>query len=190
MQPGVSPVRRCAVIALQVVLQHQLPVGLHVVVLAVGNPGGGQVIGAQRRFDGFERRIERGRGRVAVDENQALEHRAPGPLQRIQRGVEVAFALHRPGGPEPAIQFVDPAVVGTDEGPAGALRTLADPGAPMPADIHQGMDSLLAVAHHDDGIFPEIVGEVVAGLRDLADVPRIEPALVQDLIEFLPVDHL
>ena len=50
-----------AVVALLVVLQHQLPVGLDRIDLAVGNLGARQAVGTQSRLDGAQRGLEVGR---------------------------------------------------------------------------------------------------------------------------------
>ena len=57
----------------------------------------------------------------------------------------------------------------------------------MAADVHQRMHCAALVTDDNDGVFPQLVEEVVTGVRNFADVAGIEPALIQDFVKFFAI---
>ena len=53
----------------------------------------------------------------------------------------------------------------------------------MPANIVHGTNIAFIVATDDDRVFTNIKQKVIAGLRDLTDMARIDPAFEYDIFE-------
>src|SRR5262249_35807276 len=86
-----------------------------------------------------------------------------------------AAALGRRHGHQPAIQIEGPAVVEAGEA-VGMTAALVDHlGTAMAAAVEQHADAAVTLAHHDDGLTPELGGVGVAGVGDLALMADIEP---------------
>ena len=81
-------------------------------------------------------------------------------------------------------------MVGADEGLAITPLGLADPGAPVAADVHQRMDPAVLVATDDDGVLADFELYIVAGLRHLAHMCGVEPAFENDVVQFPFVNQM
>src|SRR5262245_7003122 len=79
-------------------------------------------------------------------------------------------------------------MISTGEGSGVADIGPAQPIAPMPADVEEGMDGALAVAYHQDRVFTHKRAEEIAGLGDLTLMAEKQPAAGEDLHQLLRVD--
>src|SRR5499425_991708 len=79
-------------------------------------------------------------------------------------------------------------MISTGEGSGIADIGPAQPIAPMPADVEEGVDGALAVAYHQDRVFTHKRAEEVAGLGDLTLMAQKQPAAGEDLHQLLLVD--
>jgi len=79
-------------------------------------------------------------------------------------------------------------MVGTGESGGIARIGPAQPVAPMPADVEEGVDGALAVPHHQDRVFPHRGAEEVTRLGDLAFMAQKQPAAGEDPLQLLLVD--
>lgn len=109
------------------------------------------------------------------------------------RGVQaepalIDIILHAIATHEIAAQRERPLVVGADDGARMARRLLAEEGAAMGADVMEGADTSLVVAHHDQRIGIEREGEVVPRLRDLAGIAGEDPAAAPDPVQLMLVE--
>ena len=183
LQQGVEQlrVRTVAVVALAVVLDHQLPVGLlahgalhrdlgvlHVVRLHVVSQGREELV------DG--RRIVR-----QADEDEAAGGLAVHRLEVVVGQLE-AFTHLGAGEQQAAVQLVGPLVVGAHQ--FGDLALVADAQArtAMAADVVEGMDLTFGAADDDDRVVADLHGEEVALGRNLAGHAGDQPLLVEDLL--------
>ena len=54
----------------------------------------------------------------------------------------------------------------------------------MPTDIMQGTNNTITISTHDDRILADLEQKVVSFIRNLANVARINPALINNLFQF------
>ena len=85
-------------------------------------------------------------GRVAgkIDKEVSLPDRDPDRHQPPFRRIEPFQHLGMPGWPQPAIQIVDPGMIGTLKPDQGAARLFHQGRAAMPANIEEGAN----LVHH------------------------------------------
>ena len=62
-------------------------------------------------------------------------------------------------------------------------RLSAQARAAMPADVVEGADAVFRVAQNEDALSAELDHEVVAGLLQLLDTPRVKPEIEVDALE-------
>ncbi|MNZ27448.1 hypothetical protein D3C78_446670 [compost metagenome] len=174
-------VRTVAVVALAVVLEHQLPVGffhqgglhrhlgvLHVVGLHVMGQGGEEVVDRRRVLG--QRDEDIAAGGLHVDRLEAV-------LLHVEVGAHFGA-----GEQQAAIQFVGPLVVGADQLGDLALFADAQARATVAADVVEGMDLALGTTDDDDRVVADLQGQVVALGGDLAGHAGDQPLLVEDLL--------
>src|SRR5262252_4043832 len=80
-------------------------------------------------------------------------------------------------------------MIGAGEGGGVADIGPAQPIAPMPADVEEGVEGAPAVAYHQDRVFAHKRAEEVAGLGDLTLMAEKQPAAGEDLHQLLLVDR-
>ena len=106
-----------------------------------------------------------------------------GLIQLVVVGVlQVGYCLQLAVGTE------GPAVIGADEGGGVAVFGAAEPVAPVSADVEEGVDLALPVAHHQHRVFAHVGGEEVAGVENLGFVAEEEPAAGEDIFQLFLVD--
>ena len=168
-----------AVVALAIVLEHDLPVGFDNVVDLVGDLGAVDGMRLHLAADGGQRIGEVGR---RIGEGHEQESGRINDRHRLQREAFLVDAELAPRVEhQRAVELVGPAVIGADQAVGMAGLGVADPGTAVAADIVEGADFAGAVAHDDDGFGPDLIGEVVAGLGDLEGVPGEHPMAVLDM---------
>jgi hypothetical protein len=69
-----------------------------------------------------------------------------------------------------------------------ALILEADVAAPVAADVKKRAHLAVAPAHHDDGLFADVVEQEIAPVGDFADVIDIKPGPCHDLLKIAPED--
>ena len=183
LQQGLQQFRvgAVAVVALAVVLDHQLPVG--------GFADGGLhrhlgVLHVVRLHVVLERRQEVVDGRRVL--RQADEDVAAGGLhldrlQAVLLHVEVGAHLGA-GEQQAAIQLVGPLVVGADQLGHLAFLAHAQARAAVPADIVEGMHLAFGATDHQDRVLADLQGEEIALGGNLAGHAGDQPFLVEDLL--------
>ena len=170
------------VVALHEVLGEHLPVGVPDVVLVEGldivlhaevgdeRPGFGQAFGD-------------GRG-VAVErhEDPTEPFLAADGRQSVVLAAEVAVQRHRRRATQGAIEVVGPGVIGADDAAhpaaAGQQRRHA-----VQADVGEGAQAAVAVAHHGDRLAGDVPGEVVAWLLQRGGAADAEPFAAEQAVE-------
>ena len=105
--------------------------------------------------------------------------RHPHRFQAQATGVEVV--AHVLGMDQFAGQVVGPLVVGTDDVAHNALRFGAQARAPVAADVVEGLDVHVVVAHDQDRVLAEVHGDVVAGFGHLRLYRNEDPVLAEDV---------
>jgi hypothetical protein len=178
---GEPRVRDGAVVALEVVLEHDLPVGRDLPVAPLPEAETVELEPALRdeAGQGPERLLERRGVRIGVDEDE----RPPGGRGDREEGVaarvEARLALRPRRRPQRPVQVVRPGVVGALEG-VPAAGPLGDDVAPVPADVDEPPERLVAVADDDHGDAAREGGEVRPGLGDEVGAPRVLPGATED----------
>src|SRR5262249_1880686 len=117
-----------AVVALAVVLEDELPVGRHLVVLAEADPGAVQAVPLDERLDRAAGRAEVGRFLGEADVDKAGDFFEMSRVERV--GGPVKVIAHPASRSEPAVPLVDPLVIRTNEFTAMTLVLRADARAP------------------------------------------------------------
>ena len=156
MHAGVGAVRGGAVIALQIILQHQLPVRIHPIGLFVSHFCIWQVIGTQWLPQVLQRGEKIGSIRVTVDKHQAHVNHHAGLFEPMAGHIEIRTHVHFPRGLQTAVGVVNPAMVGADKGLAIACHLLTNPGTAMSAYIHQRTHFATVIAHDNQGVLANI----------------------------------
>ena len=177
---------RGAMIALAVVLPHQLPVAVLDDRALEGDSGVGELVGRCISFELSPERLEARRNRRDADEDIAAGAFAADRLEPGLRLVDPAVLLT--GANQAAVQIVGPLMIGADEPLRRALGRGADPRAAMPARIMEGADRSVAAAQDDDRIVADLDREVVARRRDLAIVAGEQPVAVEEGFEIEAVE--
>ena len=172
-----------AVVALEEVLGHQLPVGADDVADSRADLGCRPSMGRKEVRDVPGEGIER-RGRPGqADEDQSFNNADMATVQGKILAIEAVG--HVPGGEQGPVQSVGPGVVRTDEALDRTLLLQADPGSAMPADIEQGADLVVPVPDDHHRLSAQRVEEIVASGRQPAhvahDLPmaQVDPLHVQ-----------
>ena len=155
-----------AVVALAVVLHHQLPVALLDQVDLRGDLGPVQLVGREVGATPSATPVEVRRRLVGeADEDQSGDDADVHPLQAEALLVEAGRLVA--GVQQRAVGGVGPLVVAAHD-VADRARLDQHARAPMPADIVQRPHHLVVVAEDDDRVRADVDGDVVARVRDLA----------------------
>ena len=181
---------RTAVVALGIVLEQQLPVGLHVVLDGACHL---QVRQVEPREAAQQRRVCLGErlGIVGqVDEEEPLPAAPPRTaMQRIVGLVEALDVAVDGRADQPAIERVGPGMIGTlnrlGELP-GVL--LAEPGTAVAADVVVGPQGAATIAQHDDALACRPAAGNNPRVRDPVLPADAEPALREDALRFFLED--
>ena len=180
--------RDATVVALGVVLDGELPVCLNRVGLHCRDLGIGQSIWPQPIVEVLLDSVERYRLIIQVDEHHPVKNPDMRRLEAVITFVEIVVCVFR--GPEPAIQFVGPTVVGTHEEflTAGGFQT--DPRTAVSAHVHQCADAVFLTAHDDHRFAGDLEQVIVSDLWNLADVAGVVPRFQKDPVDFTFEDDL
>ena len=116
-----------------------------------------------------------------ADVDEAVDVAAVDGLQAVLGRVEVRVHVARPE--QAAVELVGPLVVGADDLRVGSLRRAAEGRAAVAAGVVEGADRAVGAADDDDRVEADLVGDVAAGLRQLAGGHGEEPAPVPDPLE-------
>ena len=149
-----------------------------------------KIIGAEGFANILKRRHQIAGIGIAINEYQTHIGHALHGLQAVCGGVEIWHDVSFAGGFERAIHVIDPPVVGTDVGFSIAAQFLADPRAAVPTNVVHGPDIAGFGARDDDRVFTNFDELVVTGGGDLARMQRINPALENQVLEFLLVHQM
>ncbi len=171
-------------VALEEILDHDLPVGLdrvfsplakrqRVDVNAAGPEDCGQLAELGR---------ERGRCGAGADEEEGAERldaeRSEGEIGLVESGL----LLRARGGAEGPVEAPGPGVIVALERPAVATRLQHQLAAAVAADVRKGFQRPRLVADDDDRDLAHPDGQEVAGLGDLLDSAGIVPARREDAL--------
>src|SRR5882672_2161147 len=152
-----------AVVALAVVLGHELPVGFDVVRARRRRPEARDVEAREVVDEIAQLLLERGSFLGQRDEQEALPLVEPNrPKAEVLDG-EVLEVLRVPGPDEPPLEVVDPGVVRALE-PNGRPAGLFDHGgAAVLADVVEGADGVIAATNDQEWLTVDVGDEVRAG---------------------------
>ncbi len=166
------------VITLEIVLDVGLPVAGEVVAAPLDQRKARQGIGAVQRS---QRLGERGRGEVEVDEHQALPGLHADGEEAVLARVEPGRIAEVDGVAQPAVQGVAPAVVAAGEALAAVAKAVGHQGAgAVAADVVEGGQVALGLAHQHHRRAADQLGQVVAGTPDHGLVADELPGAPQD----------
>src|SRR5262245_51999404 len=171
-----------AVVALQEVLDHYLPVGGGLPLLAVveGEPIEGQPAVRDDRWQVAEV-VSEGPGRgLEVHEHEGPPRVDCRPHERIVLRIEPRLVLRPRGRAEAAVETIRPCVVRTLKRPAvpGAADDLVPA---VPAHVHERSESRLTAYRHDRDV-GDRRREEIADLRDLVDAADVLPRAAKDAV--------
>ena len=172
--------------ALGVVLEHELPVGSHVVDDPVPHGEPRQAVAtdpfAHRRPYGFERL---GVARD-VHEQEPFRFRESRGVKWIGPLVEAVDLLHPGRADQIPVEGIGPSVVGAlDRSRQMTGRLAADSGPTVAADIEECAEHSLGVAEHDDRLLGDVAEEIVARPFEPRGAPDAIPSAGEDPIPLL-----
>ena len=180
-------VHRRAVVALDAVLDEDLPVGLHGIdPVRAGLPAGEAEVALGREWLEGRMHVEQGRrGDVGVDDDEAAPHVDRHGDEREVCALEVHLARHPRRVLEPAVERIRPAVI-------AALQQLAATVGhrhgvrPVATDVDEAVELALGVARDHDGHATRVADHVVARLGQLGLGAEQRPAVREDplVLEF------
>ena len=179
-----------AVVALEVVLDRDLPICLDLVGAAVVEAQRVHVEAVLRDNLGkvAQRDVKSRRVHIRVREHE----RAPRVHLRGHQAeaghVEVGLVLAARRAAQAAVEAVGPGVVGALDR-AALLRLVHEDGAAVAAHVQEGAKLLVAVEHHDQRQAAHLRGEHAAGAVQLAQVPHVLPRAPKDRVA-LQARHL
>ena len=172
---------RGAVIALEIVVDDGLPVGLDL----VGQPAGELqpidlgAVAAHLRLEPLGLAGQRRRLGVEVDEHEPGDLLELDLLEAELRGIEAGHLLAAARGPQAAVGVERPGVVGTGDDGLGAAA--ADQLVrPVRADVVERPELSVLAADHEQALVGELELVVGAGFGHLAGMARKAPAAVED----------
>lgn len=174
-----------AVVALGVVLDDGLPVGLDVVLDQFAAAEVGQVVALEVGGHVVEDIEERGGIVAEVDIDEALPGRDVDFDQAPFVEIEVLEHIGVAGFVKGAIEIVDPGVVGALEAGDLAAAILDEGGAAVTAEVEEGVDGVVLVADDDDVFAGEFGQEVFAGKIDIFLAADKDPAFGKPRFEFV-----
>ncbi len=176
-------VRSGAVVALEVVLEGDLPVRLDgpLVVGVVAERREVEPAAADDLGQRAERLGERRRPGVRVDEDEGPPRVDGDREQREVRGVEAVLALRARGLPQGAVELVGPGVVGALQRLAAAGLARDRVGA-MAADVDERAQHSFPVAGDDDRDVAGVRREVGRRLRHLLGGAGVLPGAGEDAL--------
>ena len=106
------------------------------------------------------------RGRFHPDQAVPLDG---GQLpQAVLGALDTVEVLGMGNADQRPIQVVGPGMVGAFEMLTNVAAAVGDTRSTVPADVDEGLEDAVLVAHHQDGNAGVVVGEVVAGVGDAA----------------------
>src|ERR1700682_910079 len=170
-------VQQRAVQALVIVLNNELPVGLHFV-----NDPPVQTQIAHTPWREFlwqfrELLFQRLRVPAQMQEDVAIPDAGAYRVQRIVLASE-AWLVHVRRAEEPAIEIVGPAMIGAlDASREIPLARRADARAAVPADVVERPQDDRAIAHDDDAFAGKFAQEIIARVGDALGPAGAEPAM-------------
>ena len=121
-----------------------------------------------------------------ADEEEARQAAQVDGLEAVAAPVE--RRRHVVGVDEAAVELVGPLVVGADELADRALGLVDEAGAAVAADVVEGADLPVVVAHDDHGVGAELQRHVVARLRHVRLDADKDPVAAEDHVEVEIVD--
>ncbi len=130
---------------------------------------------------------ERRRVLIEIDEEETVPGLQPYRDQPVILGAEIGRLLHAERRNQPAVEIVDPGVVGAGDRAAGAASG-EKPRAAMPAGVGEGAQGPRAVAQQDHRLPDDLEDEIVAGLCDLVRAADEVPGLEKDALDLALVE--
>ncbi len=155
-----------AVIALGIVFDDVLPVGLEVDLLAIGahQPLRLRIERQELALEVAERRAEGGRVRVEIDIDEAAQHLDPHGLEGKLCLVEAVDPVAVTGRAQRAVKSIAPGVVGTGDHRLQAPLALQQAMRAVLTDIIEGAQLPCPVAQDDHALVAHFLGDKVARL--------------------------
>ena len=179
-----------AVVALEVVLDGDLPVALDLPVVAGMEAQAVELDSALGDVAGERaQRVGQRTGLgIRVDEDERAPRLRSHRKHREAFLVEVGLAFGARRLPERAVEVVRPRVIRALERLAVAVA-LRDQVPPMAADVDEPAQDALPVAHDHDRNLPREAREVVAGALHPVGSPGVLPRAREDTLAFQPLDR-
>jgi hypothetical protein len=172
---------RRAVVALEVVLEHHLPVGRALVGLRRDLPQAlGRVLAQPRRELVDLGADRRGRAVTEAREHQAVPDLERQPVEAERVVINHLAVRHRRRADQTPLEVVGPLVVGAYDPLQPAARLVDHPRAAVAADVQQRGELAFGRAHHEDALADQLADHEVTWLRQLRGVGQVEPVVVPD----------
>ena len=168
------------VVALAIVLQHQLPVGLLQQGLGVDDLAIVDVLSGDERFEVAPHRIEWRRGGAQADEDVAGQILAVDRCQAELRLVEVT--LHVSGAHQLAGEIITPLMIWARETFGTSIIGEANSRATMAATVVKGPYVAVVSSHHDEALVAQLHRDPVPGAFHLATECHEQPRPAKDVL--------
>ncbi len=173
--------RAVAVVALAIVLDHQLPVGLLDDARFDGDLDIVHAVGLEVVLEGHQEIVDRRWMLGQADEDEAAGGAHVDRLEAI--GAEIEIAAHVAAGEQqPTVELVGPLMVGADQLGELALVLDAQARATVATDIMEGVHLAFGATHHDHRVVADLHGHEVALGGDFAGHGGEQPLLGEDLL--------
>ena len=175
-------VRRVAVVALQVVLDDELPVGVQESLAPAHRPHPRQLreVGEQQRFQPAGRLGGRRRGAIVAHHDEARERRHGDRGKAEARLVEASDGVAVGCLAQAAVEPVGPGVVGAGDGRLQRAAAVEQAMAAVLAGVVEAAQGAVAAVDDDDLLAADAQAEVAPWPGDLACVAGGQPGAAED----------
>src|SRR2546425_8298054 len=165
------------------------PVGRYVVFDASRRAQRRQIEAAEPFEHGCEGPFERLRLAGEVQEQEPFPRGDGHGVERVVALVEALYVAHVRRADQGAVERVGPGVIGAlDRLGEAPPRLLAQPGAPVAADVVERPHDAVLSPHHDEALARDGPHHEVARVRELGGAAGAQPAPAEDALHLLAVD--
>src|SRR3989475_2947414 len=182
---------RCAMVALLLVLDEDVPIRVDVVRFVRGESKLWERERIELREESPEFVLKGGGLRIQIRPHETAPRFEPNPVQAALLLLEVHEGFRVRCSDKPTLRRIGPTVIRTDDGTKlRPRRFLHEARPPMAADVVEGPYDTVRATDHDDTLTANLTGEEIPRSSDLVLAAQVHPAAVVEFLELLPKDRL